>query len=41
MLMVMCVGGRVKLANDITYKRFVYRLGRKKRREEADAGYTG
>ena len=27
-LMVVCVGGRVKLANDVTYKRYVYCSGR-------------
>ena len=25
---MVCVGGRVKLANDVTYKRYVYFLGR-------------
>lgn len=32
-LMVVCVGGRVKLANDVTYKRYVSSMGREREGE--------
>ena len=42
----MCVGGRVKLANDVTYKRYVYCRGgggngEGREEDKADVGYTG
>ena len=45
--MVVSVGDRVKLANDVTYKRYVYCPGRKGKRlmwatqDELDYGETG
>ena len=45
-LMVVCVGGRVKLANDVTYKRYIYCSGRERKgltwvvQDELDNGET-